>query len=97
MYGALLEVTKYISSPDKSTLDIDNIKFSEMFQALKKKRSKATFGLFRGSDKNIDADILNEKEKDIIDFACRLCQMTEYEFMEMLTTHISKYNIICYD
>jgi hypothetical protein len=97
IYGAILEVTKYLSSPDKKTLSITDEQFKEMFNTLYRKRSKATFGLLRGTDKKIEELILDEKEKDIIDFACRLCQSTEYEFTELLTEHIIHKKIPLYD
>jgi hypothetical protein len=97
IYGALLEVSKYLSSPDKQTLEIDNTLFKELYDTLYKRRSKDTFGLLRGTLKHLDDNLDNEKEKGIIDFACRLCQCTEYELIEMLTNSIITKKITLYD
>ena len=97
VYGAILEVTKYISSPDKKTLSIDDHQFAIMFNSVYRKRLKSTFGVLRNCSKTAEDQIMNEKEKDIIDFACRLCQCTEYEFTEILTQYIIDKNVVVYD
>ncbi len=96
IFGAILEVTKYITSPSKTTLNEKD--FPELYRTLKKRRSKDTFGVLRGLNKKIDEAVdQDEKEKDIIDFICRLCQCEEYEFEEFMTEFLLKNDIVVYD
>jgi len=78
---AVIEVVKYVTSPDKMTISVDDVRFNEMYLFMKGFRAVNTWGLLRGVVK--EAEELFEHgfdERVLADFMCSLCGCTEAEF-----------------
>lgn len=80
---AVIECAKYVTSPDKVTINLDEERFREMYIFMKGFRAVNSWGKLRGlvkecedeADKNMTWD-----EKKLADFVCRLCGSDEAQF-----------------
>ena len=82
---ALYEASKYITSPDKKTLDIDDDRFTELYQNAKGFRAVNSWGLLYGVVKEAEEyDSESITEDKLINFICQQCGGNEYEIKTVL-------------
>lgn len=79
---AVIETVKYVVSPDKETIDLENFDdFKEMYLFLKGFRAVNSWGLLRGLIQDAEAEANKPfDEKKLADFICRLCGSKDAEF-----------------
>lgn len=91
--GGIIESVKYIVKPESRLYEDED--FSEVYWALKRRRTINTWGCFRGMSKKVDIDMEQIEQKKLEQFICSKCGCTEAE----LKYYLLKYsdNVIFYD